>query len=90
MTVKQFQACTYREFFLMMQGYALRRTHEFESTRAICYYIAAVNWDTKKSPLPSIEKFWPLDTDDKEAESKNDEYAYLKNLMEQAKQYKLN
>lgn len=88
MSVKQFQACTYREFVLMMEGYSLRRTHDFEHTRAICYYQAAANWDTKKSPLPSIEKFWPLDTDEVK-ESKNDDYEYLKELMEKAKLNKL-
>lgn len=47
----------------MVRGFNQKRSHEFEHTRAICYHILAVNRDPKK-PFPSIEKFWPLSTDD--------------------------
>lgn len=70
----------------MVRGFNQKRSHEFEHTRAICYNILAVNRDPKK-PFPTIEKFWPLSTDeavDEQAEEKR-----LLAILDKFKQGKL-
>lgn len=63
---------TWREYVLTCRGFAIKRSHDFEHTRAIVYNSAAIHRDPKKA-FPKIEKFWPLPTDDLEAIEKADE-----------------
>lgn len=56
----------------MCRGHEIKRSHDFEHTRAIVYALAASNWDPKKS-MPTLQKFWPLLTDgDGETAEKDD------------------
>lgn len=71
----------------MVRAYNKDRSRQFEHTRAICYYIAAVNRDPKKS-FPTIEKFWPLPSDSDGAPSEEAEYKRLKDRLNQYKQSK--
>lgn len=48
---------------LLVRGYNQARAYQFEHTRAICYTVLSVNRDPKK-PFPTMEKYWPLPTDD--------------------------
>lgn len=48
------------------KGYAMKRSHESENARVITYTLMSVYRNPDK-PLPPIEKFWPLPTDDLEA-----------------------
>lgn len=53
---------TWREYILTVRGFSIKRSHEFENTRAICHIIYAVNRDPKKAYL-TMREFWPLETD---------------------------
>lgn len=87
MTVADYYRCTYREFIIKLQGYDILRSHQFENTRAICYLIAVVNWDTTKSPVPSLTEYWKLPTDsDEEVSSKAADYEYSKELIKKARE----
>lgn len=79
---------TWREYLLALQGFADRRSREFEHTRAIVYYTVMVNRDPDR-PFPTIEEFWPLHTDDIEGleEEKQKEGS---RLLEQLKAFKEN
>lgn len=57
---------TWREYILTVRGFSIKRSHEFENTRAICHIIYAVNRNPKKAYL-SMHEFWPLITDDDES-----------------------
>lgn len=61
-----FYRMTWREYVLTCRGFAIKRSHAFEHTRAVVYNNAALNRDPKKA-FPTIEKFWPLPTDDADA-----------------------
>jgi hypothetical protein len=67
LTVSEFHSMSPRQFQNYCDAWVRRRSMEFEHTRAICYYMVAVNRDPKKA-LPTMEKFWPLPTDDKKHE----------------------
>lgn len=73
---------------LLAGGYARRRSHEFEHTRAVCYHIVAVNRDPKKS-FPTMQKYWPLPTDEDGELDEQSEYKRLKSLLNNYKQGKL-
>lgn len=77
---------TWREYVLTLRGFANRRSHDFEHTRAIVYYQLMVNRDPKK-PFPSMEKFWPLRTDDTEG-IESDEEEEGKRLYEKLQKFK--
>jgi hypothetical protein len=72
----------------MARGYNRRRSQAFEHTRAICYHIAAVNRDPKKS-FPTMQKYWPLPTDEDSEPDEQTEYKRLKSLLNNYKQGKL-
>lgn len=48
---------------MAVRGYDLKRSHEFENTRAICFY-SIMPYVEKKDRVP-MEEFWPLPTDRK-------------------------
>ena len=77
---------TWREYVLAMEGFANRRSREFEHTRAIVYYGVMVHRDPDR-PFPTIEEFWPLRTDDLEGmeDEKQKESA---RLLDQLKAFK--
>lgn len=81
-----FYRMTWREYMLTMKGFATKRSHEFEHTRAIVYNNIAINRDPKK-PFPTIDKFWPLPTDNNEASEIENE-AEGKRLLEKLQKFK--
>ena len=72
----------------MVRGFNRKMSHEYEHTRALCYMYASVNRDPKKA-WPSIQKFWPLPTDEDSAIDEKAEEKRLMGIMEQFKQGKL-
>lgn len=70
----QFYKMIWREYVLMWRAYSKKRTLEFEHTRAICYTNTAPYLKNKMS----MQKFWPLETDQENAGNEND---HLKKLM---------
>lgn len=84
----QYHSLTFREYVLMKKGYQLKIYHDTEQTRQIVYMIAATNWDTKKSKLPSIQDFMPLPTDIKQIEvSEADAMNSLLPLLKEAEEH---
>lgn len=64
---------TWREYVLLVRGFRKKQSLEFEHTRAICYYIYAVNTDSKGRV--SMKNFWPLFTDREEiGQTQEEEY----------------
>lgn len=63
MAPTEYYRMTWRQYILTRRGHGIKRSHEFEHTRAIVYHFISVHRDPNK-PFPSMEKFWPLPTDD--------------------------
>jgi hypothetical protein len=63
LTLKEFYSLSPKQFANFIEAMHLKKSKEFEHTRAICWYIAGSNRDPKKS-FPSLQKFWPLPTDE--------------------------
>ena len=74
------------QFNNWIESYHKRSIKAFEHTRAICYYVAASNRDPKKA-FPTMQKFWPLPTDEKNTRTLDKTRAEeIKAKYEQAKQ----
>lgn len=84
-TYQQYANLTWREFIIKQIAFYKKQSKDYGHTRAICYYIAAVNRDPKKS-FPSIEKFWPLPHDDENAPDEQEEYKRLRGALDRFKQ----
>lgn len=66
----------------MKDGYLNKRSRDFEHTRLICYTFAQAFRDPK-TPLPPIERFMPLPTDQDEVkQNENDLEAMRLRLIE--------
>lgn len=65
-----------------------------EGFRAVWHMILNANWDHEKKPLPPMEKFWPLITDEgempTEQQAEQAEYQRLMDIMSAANKIKLN
>lgn len=86
LSLSEFYDMSPRQFKNYMDGYRARMVKQYEHTRAICYFIAASNRDPKKS-FPTMQKFWPLPTDERTTEVLDRSRAEkIRQLYEQAKQ----
>lgn len=66
----------------MKDGYLNKRSRDFEHTRLICYTFASAFRDPNK-PLPPIERFMPLPTDQGEVkQNENDLEVMRQQLVE--------
>jgi hypothetical protein len=57
---------------LMVRGYDRVRTKQFEHTRVIVYTMAAANRDPNK-PMPAMQEWWPLSTDEAEIQAREED-----------------
>lgn len=64
LSVIEFASLTWRQYVLKRHGFNLKRSYEFEHTRAIVFMLYTVN--TSEKDRVSMHEFWPLMTDDKE------------------------
>lgn len=58
----EFERITYRQYLLALKAYRVKRSHEFENTRAIIWTYSMINRG-KNDPYLTMHEFWPLETD---------------------------
>lgn len=59
----EFASMTWRQYILKRRGYNIKRSYEFEHTRAIAYYSCAPH--SEQINRIGLHEFWPLMTDGK-------------------------
>lgn len=73
---------TYREYSLMKEGYQNKRSRDHEHTRLICYTFASAFWDKEKhGPIPPIEKYMPLKTDEGEIQQNENDLEVMRQRL---------
>jgi hypothetical protein len=55
---------TFRQFYWFQKGWHRQQDQEADRFRRVAYIIAKANSDPKKK-FPSMDKFWPLESDRK-------------------------
>lgn len=80
-----YYSLTWREYILTVRGFSIKRSYEFENTRAIWHIIWAVN-RSEKTAYQGPRELWPLITDSKDDEVPEGELERMQALIDKHKE----
>lgn len=66
MSVPDFFYCSFYELMVIIQAHRKKELKEWYHTRTIAYCNMVANWQSDKKRPPSIERYMPLDTEQKD------------------------